>query len=118
MRLASIVCWAAFGILACNLGGCGGGGPDAATIEANKKAADLESKFKVDSKEDLKKRLTDISQSGVGGSGMAGLRSSIEGLRGSDAALADALLADLKALEAARGPDEIKPIAAQMAARL
>jgi len=45
---------------------------------------------------------------------MAGLRSSIEGLRSTDAALADRLLADLKELEAAKGPDEIKPIAAQM----
>jgi hypothetical protein len=118
MRLSSMLCCAVFGILACNLAGCSGNGPNAATAEANKKALDLESTMKVDSAADLKKRLTEISESGVAGSGLAGLRTSIEGLRSSNAALADALLADFSALQSARGPDEVKRVAAQMAARL
>jgi len=120
MRRMSLLCCLAFGFLLSSLGGCGAGGPDSATIEANKKAADLEANRKAGSQEELKKKLTEMAETGAGGSGsgLAGLRSSIEGLRASNPAVADALLADLNQLQGARSPEEIKAIAAQMAARL
>jgi hypothetical protein len=120
MRWMSLFFCAAIGMVACSLGGCGAGGPDAATIEANKKNLDLESKNKVNSTEELKKKLNQIAETGAGnmGSGMAGLRSSIEGLRASNAALADSLMADLSTLEQARDSADIKRIASQMAAKL
>jgi hypothetical protein len=120
MRLLSILCCAAFGILAFSLAGCSSNGPDAATAEANKKALDLESNRKVNSTEELKKTLTKMAETGEGGSGsgLAGLRTSIENVRSSNPAVADALLQDLAALQNAKGNDEVKSIAAQMAARL
>jgi hypothetical protein len=120
MRWASTFCWAAMAILACGLGGCSGGGPDAATADANKKALDLEANRKVDSAEALKKKLTEISESGTGfsGSGMAGLRSSIEALRATNPAVVDPLMQDLNELQGAKTPDEVKQIATRMAARL
>ena len=120
MRWMSLLCCLASGFLLCSLGGCGSGGPDAATIEANKKAADLEANRKAGSQEELKKKLTEMAETGAGGtgSGLAGLRSSIESLRSTNPALADALMADFNQLGGARSPEEVKAIAAQMVARL
>jgi hypothetical protein len=100
MRWAKILCLAASGLIVCSLGGCGGGGPDAATVESNKKFADLESRRKADSTEELKKKLAEMAETGAGGSGsgLAGLRTSIENLRASNPAVADALLQDLSNL--------------------
>lgn len=120
MRWASLLCWAAFGILSSSLTGCGASMPDAASVDASKKAADLEGNRKANSAEELKKKLTAIAETGQGGtgSGLAGLRTSIEGLRSTNPAVADALLADFDALQKAQSEEEIKRIAAQMAARL
>jgi len=77
-----------------------------------------EQSLKVSGKEELKKRLTSVGESGNGGSGLAGMREAIEALRGSDAALADQLIKDFGQLEQADGAEQIKALAQQMAAKL
>jgi len=74
--------------------------------------------MKISGKEELKKRLTSVGETGSGGSGLAGMREAIEALRGSDAALADQLIKDLGQLEQADGAEQIKALAQQMAAKL
>lgn len=100
--LLSVICLAT---------GCGGSGPVGPTVS-------VEDQNKTKSKADLKARLTEIANSGVAGSATAGMSSGIEELRAEDAKLADSLAADLKKLEAATTPADIKKIASGMAARL
>src|SRR5262245_1649627 len=104
-------------VLFCLVGAGCSGAPSAETIAEREKAADLEGKGTVNSRDDLKKRLQDLSQSGIGGSAFAGLRTSIEGLRATDGPLADALLGDLNDLQKADDPEDVKRIAARMAQR-
>lgn len=61
---------------------------------------------------ELKSRLESIAETGMTGSGLAGLREAIE--KGGDAGL----LADYQRLEAAATPEEAKTIAASMAGKL
>lgn len=95
----------------CLAPGCGGSGPTGPTLS-------IEEQNKTKSKADLKARLTEIATSGVGGSATAGMSSGIEELRAQDAKLADSLAADLKKLEAATTPADVKKIASGMAAKL
>lgn len=97
--------------VACLCAGCGGSGPTGPTVS-------VEEQNKTKSKTDLKARLTEIAGTGVGGSATAGMASGIEELRAQDAKLADSLAADLKKLEAATAPAEVKKIASGMAAKL
>lgn len=92
------------------LSGCGGGGmpPGPTTQEV----------LKVSGKADLKKRLESVAESGAGGSGLAGISDSINELKATDSALAEALMKDYHALEQATQPNQIKPIAKRMAEKL
>src|SRR5262245_25525404 len=117
MRSGILVQLAGLGLLCFAGAGCSGA-PSAETIAEREKAADLEGKGKVSTKDDLKKRLSDLSESGIGGSAFAGLRTSIESLRATDGPLADALLGDLNDLQKADNPGDVKRIAARMAQRL
>ena len=97
--------------VACVTAGCGGGTPPGPIVS-------VEEQNKTKSKADLKARLTEIANIGVAGSATAGMSAGIEALRGDDAKLADSLVADLKKLEAATTPADVKKIAGGMAAKL
>ena len=101
------------GLLLSSVSGCGGGGEN---VEI--KNEDLNAKRQTTDKAELKNRLSQMAASGAAGSALAGLKPSIEGLRSSNASLADDLLKDLKQLEQATDPESIKAIAARMAAKL
>jgi hypothetical protein len=72
----------------------------------------------ISNKEEMKKRLTDIAASGIGGSAVSGLREGFEKLKTSDAALADSLLKDLAQLETLQDSEQIKKLAGSMADKL
>lgn len=75
----------------------------------------------LDGKAGLKTLLTTVSESGSLGSGSAGVRNTIEGLKSSDEALATSLLGELDKLQAAEGSgdqNKVKSIAASMAKKL
>ena len=84
----------------------------AATAENDAETARL------DSAAEIKKELEAIAASGEVGSIFDVLRVSIEGLKETDAAKADELLADLDKLGTASSPDQAKKIAAEMASKL
>lgn len=69
-------------------------------------------------KEQIKKRLTEIAGSGIGGSAVSGIRDALNELKKTDAALAEGLLTDLDELEKLEDSDQIKAKAGQMAGRL
>lgn len=96
---------------ACLAPGCGSSGTTGGAVS-------VEEQNKTKSKADLKVRLTEIAGTGVGGSATVGMASGIEELRTQDAKLADSLAADLKKLEAATSPVDVKKIASGMAAKL
>jgi hypothetical protein len=62
--------------------------------------------------------LQEIAQSGQLGSGVMQLREGLEQLKQTDAAKGDALLADLKELEATSDPEQVKAKAQAMADKL
>ncbi len=73
----------------------------------------------VGAKEDLKKMLQSIADSGAGGSAMMGVKESIDkAVRPSDAKLADDLTKDFDALSSTRDAAKIKEIATRMAGKL
>ena len=90
--------------------GCGGGdaGGEDTAAETNN----------ITSTADMKSALESIAQTGEMGSAAMGFRDTLEGLKQSDAAKADKLLADLDKLEAASSPAATKKIAKQMADQL
>lgn len=90
--------------------GCGGGPAKPSVTE--------EAALTPKSNEELKARLQAIVQSGEGGSAAAGLRPAIEAMRSSNAKLADELSKELSTLEASANPNDVKAIAARMAAKL
>ena len=96
--------------LALALSGCGS--------EAAKPTVPVEEQNKVSGRDELKKRLAEIAQSGTAGSATAGMSAGIEAIRAEDAKLADALAADLKKLESTTNPAEEKKLAEAMAAKL
>ena len=77
-----------------------------------------EQSLKVSGKEDLKKRLLSVAETGNGGSGLAGMREAIGALKVSDAALADQLIKEFGRLEQAEDAEQIKALAKQMAEKL
>lgn len=73
------------------------------------------------STQELKDLLTSVSQSGTLGSGAAGVRNTLEGLKASNPALADGLLKDLERLEKADADgkqSEVMQIAKSMIGKL
>jgi len=73
------------------------------------------------STQELKDLLSSVSQSGILGSGVAGVRNTLDGLKASNPALADGLLKDLERLEKAEAdgrPSEVMQIAKSMAGKL
>jgi hypothetical protein len=69
----------------------------------------------VNSREELKKRLEEIANSGAAGSALAGMKGGIEALKATDEKLATALLADFEKLDKANGPTQVKSLAKKMA---
>lgn len=74
--------------------------------------------MKVSGKEELKKRLSSVAQTGSGGSGLAGIKEAIMELKASDAVVAEQLMVDLGQLETLEDPEQIKALAKQMSDRL
>ena len=73
----------------------------------------------VGAKEDLKKMLQDLAQSGAGGSALMGVKESIDkAVRPSDVKLADDLTKDFADLSGVQDPAKIKEIATRMAGKL
>ena len=73
----------------------------------------------VGAKEDLKKMLQDLAQSGAGGSALMGVKESIDkAVRQTDAKLADDLTKDFTDLSGVQDPAKIKEIATRMAGKL
>lgn len=73
----------------------------------------------VGAKEDLKKVLQSIAESGSGGSGLMGVKESIDkAVRPSDAKLADDLTKDFGELSTTQDAAKIKEIATRMAGKL
>ena len=89
--------------------GCGGGGPAPVAVEPPAQTAGIDA---------VKSMLQDVAGSGELGSGAEGLRTALEAMKGSDAAKATALLADLDALEASGSPDAAKAKATEMLGKL
>ena len=70
-------------------------------------------------KEELKKMLQDLAQSGAGGSALMGVKESIDkAVRPTDAKLADDLTKDFTDLSGVQDPAKIKEIATRMAGKL
>lgn len=92
--------------------GCGG--DDGASTEAS---LSVEEQAAVASQAELKSLLQSVAASGEGGSALAGVGSSIEGLSLNDADK-QKLLKDYEELNAATDPDKIKTIATRMASKL
>ena len=73
----------------------------------------------VGSKEDVKKMLQGIADSGSAGSGLMGVKESIDkAIRPSDAKLADDLMKDFDQLMQTQDPTKVKEIAGRMAGKL
>ena len=73
----------------------------------------------VSSNADLKKRLQDVAASGTSGSGLMGIKESIEqAVRSSNSKLADDLIKDFNLLSQTTDAAEIKTIATRMAEKL
>ena len=73
----------------------------------------------VGAKEELKKMLQDLAQSGAGGSALMGVKESIDkAVRPTDAKLADDLTKDFTDLSGVQDPAKIKEIATRMAGKL
>ncbi|MDA1163692.1 MAG: hypothetical protein O3B13_11375 [Planctomycetota bacterium] len=66
----------------------------------------------------LKARLTEIAESGQGGSALSGVQSALDDLKASDAPLAESLTTDYAALSQESDPVKIKSIAKRMADKL
>ncbi len=104
-------------IIACLLGltlctcsiGCGGNptGGDAGKTEEELNQAN--------SKEELKKRLLEIAETGEAGSSVMGMRESIEEVRKADSSIGDEILTLCEQLEAEGSPKKVKSIAKKMA---
>lgn len=95
--------------------GCGGG---ASQPPAKSTEDQLKEKTSA-STADLKKRLEDVAASGSGGSGLLGIKESIEQtVRPTNAALATELLTDYGLLSQTSDPATIKTIATQMAGKI
>ncbi|MCG6158250.1 hypothetical protein [Rubinisphaera margarita] len=107
--------WGSFAILALIVAVASGCSGDPPPENAGKTAAELNV---TTDKADLKARLEEMAESGVKGSGMAGMGESIERLRASDPALADELTTLLAQLEAANSESQVKSTARQMADKL
>ncbi len=92
--------------------GCGGGTPPPSTTNP------VEEKI-VGAKEDVKKMLQGIAESGSAGSGLMGVKESIEkAIRPSDAKLADELMKDYELLSKTQDAQKVKEIAGRMAGKL
>lgn len=73
----------------------------------------------VGAKDDLKKMLQSIAESGSGGSGLMGVKESIDkAVRPSDAKLADDLTKDFGELSSTQDAAKIKEVATRMAGKL
>ena len=107
LSLSLVLCLCAMFVV---IPGCGGGPAKPSVSE--------EAALTPKSNEELKARLLAIGQSGEGGSAAAGLKPAVEAMRSSNAKLADELAKDLSALEASANPNDVKAIAARMAAKI
>ena len=108
MKLISVT-MILFGLL---LSGCGQSEPPVNT----KSPVDEKT---VGAKDDLKKMLQSIAESGAGGSALMGVKESIDkAVRPSDAKLADDLMKDFTEISGVQDPAKIKEIATRMAGKL
>lgn len=99
-------------LLILSIMGCGGATNDTAGD------SDGSATNNITSTADMKTALESIAKTGEMGSAAMGFRETLEGLKQSDAAKADKLLADLDKLEAASSPAAVKKIAKQMVDKL
>ena len=106
--IANLICGSALLVMFC---GCGGPKKEQVVIQGTGAAVP-----KSEAKESLKKTLEGIRRSGQLSSAMAGIKQTIEQLEDMD--LSDDLLKDLKKLENARTPEEVKAISKAMRGRL
>jgi len=106
--IANLICGSALLVMFC---GCGGQQKAQVVIQGTGAPVPTS-----EAKETLKKTLEGIRRSGQLSSAMAGLKDTIEQLEDMD--LSDDLLKELKKLENARTPDEVKAISKAMMARL
>ena len=98
------------------LTGCGGG-IDGGSVEGEAPPSQ-EQLDKPSSAADLKAKLNEIAESGVGGSALSGVQPFIDELKSSDAALAESLTKDFQSLSQQTEPAKIKSGAKAMAAKL
>ena len=94
-----------------SLVGCGGA--EVKIVDQSSSAAHA-----VSGKDQLKARLTEIANSGSGGSAVSGMQDGLMELKKTDDALATQLLKDLSVLENLQEAAEIKALAAKMADKL
>lgn len=91
------------------LPGCGG---TAVKVESQSQPAETSGK------ENLKKRLQAVAETGSGGSGLSGMRESILELKKTEPELANQLLTELGKLEKTSNADVIKKVASGMIEKL
>jgi hypothetical protein len=96
--------------------GCGGG-PEDGRVEGEAPPSQ-EELDKPSSKADLKTKLNEIAESGVGGSALSGVQPFIDEVKSTDAALAASLSKDFQALSQMSDPAKIKVAAKKMADKL
>lgn len=110
--LGRLLIFAAFGICATALAGCGDSDSQSAEPSAS-----VEELAAVESQAELKSLLQSVADSGEGGSALAGVGSSIESLPLDDARK-QTLLKDFEQLNSETDPAKIKAIATRMASSL
>lgn len=103
LTLSSVCVWAS---------GCGTNAPVAESVDPVKEKTAASSA-------DLRKRLEEVASSGVSGSGLIGIKESIDhAVRPSNTKLADELTKEFNLLSQTSDPAEIKTIATRMAGKL
>ena len=105
--------WSLFVVSSCLWSiGCG-------TADSVSSNVDPAAQKTVSSNAELKKRLEDVAASGTGGSGLMGIKESIDqAVRPANGKLADDLTNEFNLLSQASDPAEIKTIATRMAGKL
>ncbi len=92
--------------------GCGATTPELSSVDPVKEKTST-------SNAELKKRLEDVAATGTSGSGLMGIKESIDqAVRPTNAKLADDLTNDFNVLSQVSDPVEIKTIATRMASKL
>ncbi len=111
MNLRHQILCAALAMTSCGLAlpGCSG-----STVKVESQSQPAETS----GKENLKKRLQAIAETGSGGSGLSGMRESILELKKTEPELANQLLTELGKLEKTSNADVIKKVASGMIEKL